>query len=264
MNQDQVAAALRSIRKTAADFTVILSGKKSGKVNGLYKPGGREIILHNKNFKGDNELMYTAIHEYAHHIQFTESAVPISVKAHTTAFWSLFHSLLFDAEKKGVYVNPFDGIEEFRALTREIKDKFLTASGSLMKELGKLLIRAHELCDAHGASFTDYLDRILGLPRTSAQVIMKAKTYDLDPRIGFENMRSIAGIRDEHARESAQTALMAGKSPDMVKEDYAARKKPKEAREVLVEERGRIERTIKRLKAKLAEIDSRIEKLDGE
>jgi hypothetical protein len=264
MNQEQISRALRSLRRTEADFTVILSGKKSGKVNGLYKPESREIILHNKNFKGDNELMYTAIHEYAHHIQFTSSAAPISVRTHTTAFWSLFHTLLFEAEEKRVYANPYDGIEEFRLLTREIKDKFITASGSLMKDLGRLLIRAHELCEEHGASFSDYLDRILGLPRTSAQAIMKAKTYDLDPRIGFENMRSLAGMRDEGERTAAQEALMNGKSPDMVKERFSSRGKPVEAREILIAERGKIERTITRLKAKLSEIDSRIKKLDAE
>jgi hypothetical protein len=264
MNQDQIKLALSSIRTTAVDFTVILTGKKSNKVNGLYKPESREILLHNRNFTTDNELMYTAIHEYAHHIQFTTSATPISVRAHTTAFWSLFHSLLFDAERKGVYVNPFEGIEEFKALTREIKEKFIAVSGALMKDLGKLLIRAHELCDRHGTSFSDYIDRILGLPRVSAQAIMKADTYNLNPRVGFENMRSLAGIRDDGMRNAAQEALLAGKSPDMVKMSYGGKKKPAGAREVLVEERKRIERTIDRLKAKLKEIDKRLDELTGD
>ena len=70
---------------------MIFSGKKSRKVDGLYKPETREIILHTGNFTTDDELVYTAIHEYAHHLQFTTSAMPISCRAHTTAFWSLFH-----------------------------------------------------------------------------------------------------------------------------------------------------------------------------
>ncbi len=232
MNQDQVKSALLSIRKTEESFAVILSGKKSNKVNGLYKPNSREIILHNKNFESDNELLYTAIHEYAHHIQFTTAAAPISVRTHTTAFWNLFHSLLFEAEEKGVYENPFEEIEEFRSLTREIKDKFIAVSGSLMKDLGKLLITAHELCARHHTSFTDYIDRVLGLPRVSAQAIMKARSYDLDPRVGFENMRSLAGIRDDAARMAAQEALIEGKSPDMVKAKFNGKKKPSSAREV--------------------------------
>jgi hypothetical protein len=263
MNNEQVARALLSVRKTTEPFTVVMSGKKSGKVNGLYKPASREIILHNKNFTSDNELMYTALHEYAHHIQFTSAAAPLSVRTHTTAFWSLFHSLLFEAEKKGVYTSPFDGIEEFRSLTREIKEKFITASGSLMKDFGRLLLKAHELCDAHGASFTDYIDRVLGLPRASAQTIMKANSFDLEPEIGFENMRTLAGIRDDRDRAAAQKALMDGQSPDMVKMRYSGRVKPDDAREALVAERGKVERTIKRLKTRLADIDARIQKLDA-
>jgi hypothetical protein len=32
-----------------------------------------EIIIHNHNFKDDNALLYTAIHEYAHHVHFSKS-----------------------------------------------------------------------------------------------------------------------------------------------------------------------------------------------
>src|SRR3989304_2714446 len=102
MNQDQIKEQLLTIKKNDVPFSVILSGKKSKKVNGLYKAERREIILHNKNFSSDNELMYTAIHEYAHHIQFTASPVPISIRIHTVRFWSLFHGLLNEAEAKGI------------------------------------------------------------------------------------------------------------------------------------------------------------------
>src|SRR5208282_1769887 len=159
LSNDQIKKALLSLRKSEHDFTVILSGKKSSKVHGLYKPDTREIIIHNRNFKNDNELLYTAIHEYAHHLQFTTSATPISVRTHTTAFWNLLHTLLFEAEEKGIYINPFENIEEFRALTREIRTRCLEGSGALMKELGKLLVQAHELCEKHGTSYADYLDR---------------------------------------------------------------------------------------------------------
>jgi hypothetical protein len=258
MNQDQVKRTLASIRKTSVDFTVILSGKASKKVNGLYKPQTREIILHNKNFSGDNELLYTAIHEYAHHLQFTGEAPPRSARTHTTAFWDLFHTLLAEAEDKELYENPFEGIPEFRTLTREIKEKFISVSGSLMKDLGGLLIRAHELCEKHGTSYTDYVDRVLGIPRASAQTIVKARTMNLDPRVGFENMRSLTGIRDEGRRAAAQEALIAGKSPDMVKAGFSERKKPAGARAALEEERGRLERTLERLRSRLKEIEKKL------
>jgi hypothetical protein len=258
MTNEQIKQILLLLRKTGEDFTVVQSGKKSGKVNGLYKPDKREIILHTGNFKTTNEMMYTAIHEYAHHIQFTTSAVPISVRAHTTAYWNLFHTLLFEAEQKGLYTNPFDEMPEFQSLTKRIKEKFLSSSGALMKELGKLLLEAHELCEKHGTSYTDYVDRVLAIPRTSAQVIVKAHTLDLDPRVGFENMRTLAAIRDDGARKKAAEALASGYSPDMVKAKFATKQKPKDPREALLQERERIEKSIERLQGQLKEIDKRL------
>ena len=52
MNQDQVKEKLLEIESDVQDFKVILSGKKSKKVNGLYNPEKMEIIIHNKNFDG--------------------------------------------------------------------------------------------------------------------------------------------------------------------------------------------------------------------
>ena len=258
VSNEQIKKALLSLRKTEHDFSVILSGKKSRKVHGLYKPDTREIVIHNRNFKNDNEMMYTAIHEFAHHIQFTTAAAPVSARTHTTAFWNLLHTLLFEAERKGIYTNPFETIEEFQSLTQRIRDKFLAGSGSLMKELGKLLIEAHALCQKHGTSFSDYLDRALALPRTSAQVIMKAHTLDLDPRVGFENMRTLASIRDDASREKAQDELRGGHSPDMVKARYGGKREQKDRRAVLLDERTRIEKNIERLKKRLTEIEKRI------
>ena len=70
MNQDQTKALLLQLEPQAPAFELIFSGKSSKKVNGLYKPETREILLHNKNFASDEELIYTAIHEFAHHLHF--------------------------------------------------------------------------------------------------------------------------------------------------------------------------------------------------
>jgi hypothetical protein len=130
-----------------------------------------------------------------------------------------------------------------------------------MKELGKLLVQAHELCEKHGTSYPDYLDRVLALPRTSANVIVKSHTLDLDPRVGFENMRSLVAIRDERARGKAQDELRAGHSPDMVKAKYGSTAAVKNPRDALQAERERIEKTIERMKMRLKEIEKRIAEL---
>ena len=258
MNQDQVKDRLLRISETDEYFTVIFSGKSSRKVNGLYKPEPREIILHNRNFTDDSVLMYTAIHEYAHHIQFTTSPTPISTRSHTVQFWSLFHTLLSEAEKLGYYSNPFEAIEAFVELTGRIRNNFLSVNGALMKELGKLLREAQALCQEHQASFTDYLDRVLTLPRTSAAKIIKVYDMDLDPRIGFENMKTLTRINDPVVREHAQKAFLGGASPDLVKMRYAAPPPVLDSLDQLVAEKKRLTKYVNRLQARIEELNHRI------
>ena len=258
MNQDQVKDKLLQLGKPTKEFTLIFSGKKSKKVDGLYKSDERQIILHNKNFANDNELIYTAIHEFAHHIQFTESSLPISSRAHTTAFWSLFHSLLKEAEEMGLYVSIFEQKQEFVVLTRQIKEEFLQVNGNLMKDFGELLLKARGLCEKYGTSFEDYLDRILCIPRSSAKTIMRSHQFNLNPQIGFENMRTVASIPSQATREQAQEDLINGDSPDMVRMRYITAPKQLDELQVLKTEKTRIEKTIRTLNTRLEELNRRI------
>ncbi|GHU81618.1 hypothetical protein FACS189468_4600 [Spirochaetia bacterium] len=224
MNQDQVKAALLAIEDAPMEFTVIFSGKKSGKVNGLYKPETREIIIHNRNFQGssgddtgDNLLLYTAIHEYAHHLHACARGGKLSARSHTTEFWAILHGLLEKAEAKKIYRNVFAESPELAELTETIREKYLRENGSLVKEMGSHLLRAYELCAAIGGRFEDYVDRVLRIPKIAAQMAMKMYQYDLNPELGSDNMRYLAGIRNEEDRAGAEKALLGGKSPDAVK-----------------------------------------------
>lgn len=69
MTNEKIKEVLLSLEKAGIDFSVTQTGKTSKKVNGLYAPATFEIFLHNKNFATENELIYTAIHEYAHHLK---------------------------------------------------------------------------------------------------------------------------------------------------------------------------------------------------
>ncbi|MCL2557893.1 MAG: hypothetical protein FWE09_05390, partial [Treponema sp.] len=138
MNQDQVKRDLLAIRDAPLDFSLVFSGKSSKKVNGLYKPDSREIIIHNRNFSGesaDNALMYTAIHEYAHHLRACALGGTLPARAHASDFWATFHGLLDEAEEKGVYRNCSGDSQELRELTEIIREKYLRANGALVKEL---------------------------------------------------------------------------------------------------------------------------------
>jgi hypothetical protein len=258
VNQEQVKQKLLKLDPTVEDFTVTFTGKKSKKVDGLYKPDSREILIHNDNFEGDAPLIYTAIHEFAHHVQFTRTTLPVSSKAHTANFWNIFHNLLLDAEKRGIYTNVFHEDERFIALTKKIKEDYIAPNGGLIREFGALLMEAHGLCMKAQASFDDYVDRELGLHRSSAKSMMKISARNVDPRLGYENMRTVASIRDEDTAKAAERAFLEGDSPDMVKVQYASRPRPDSPLKQLYVERDRIEKSLDTLTKKLAEIERRI------
>ncbi len=265
MNQDQVKATLKQLEPEIDAFTVIFSGKESKRANGVYHPDKQEIIIHNKNFTNDNQLMYTAVHEFAHHVHFCRSSVPISSKAHTTAFRSILHNLLVKAERLTIYTNIFETEPEFTALTVKIREEFVSVNGQLMKELGALFIQAQQLCEKHGARFEDYIERIVRMNKSTATSLMKIHSLDIDPSLGYENMRTIAGIGDVTERIQAQQALQSGQTPDMVKINLKQNKQSApendEPLEKLLAERRKLERSIDNLHGKLKEIEKRIEEL---
>jgi hypothetical protein len=264
MNQDQVKAKLLLIEDAPLEFSLIFSGKKSKRVNGLYKPESAEIIIHNRNFEpgpqGDNLLLYTAIHEYGHHLHACSKGGRLSARAHTAEFWAIFHRLLEKAEAAGVYTNVFGDSEELTKLTERIKQRYLKENGVLMKELGRELLKAQKLCTAAGGRFEDYLDRVLCIPRNAAKMAVKMHEYNLDSALGADNMRFLAGIRNEDTRRAAEQALLKGRSPDTVK--MAVRKSPPEEedpRARLEKERQRLERTIASLTKRLKEVETQLQ-----
>jgi hypothetical protein len=268
MNQDQVKAALLKIEDAPLDFTLVFSGKKSKKVNGLYKPDTREILLHNRNFDDgqggtdNNLLLYTAIHEYAHHLHACSRGGNLSAKAHTAEFWAILHELLEKAEAKGIYKNVFEGSKDLTELTETIREKFLKENGSLVKELGKHLLKAHELCAAAGGRWEDYIDRVLRIPRAAANLAIRMHQYNLNPETGADNMRFLAGIKNEETRQTAETSLLNGKSPDMVKIAARRESEDKDPRGRLEKEKQRLERTIASLSKRLEEVERELESSD--
>ena len=262
MNQDQVKEKLLLIEDAPMEFTVIFSGKRSKKVNGLYKPDTQEIIIHNRNFSneesGDNLLIYTAIHEYAHHLHACSKGRKLSSRAHTAEFWAILHELLEKAEKKSVYKNVFSGSKDLEDLTEQIRKKVLFENGNLVKELGQLLIKARSLCQAIGGRYEDYIDRVLCIPRQAANLAIKMYQYELKPETGADNMRFLAGISSEEKRLAAENSLLKGKSPDSVKIALRKKEEAEDPRLRLVKEKTRLERTIASLTKRLKEVERQI------
>jgi hypothetical protein len=264
VNQDQVKQQLLQLEEEIEDFSLIFSGKSSKKANGVYYPDTREIIIHNRNFKDDNALIYTAIHEFAHHVHFTRSSVPIGSKAHTMEFRRQLHELLERAEEKGIYRNVFQTSPDFQALTYRIRRDFLSPNGQLMKDFGSVLMEAEELCQQHNARFEDYVERVLSMDYRVARTLMKMHTLDVNPQIGYENMRTVANISNPDTRQQAEEAFAEGKSPDYVKTMVKGDKQQEQEdpQKELMKEKRRIERTINSLQEKLREIEDRLERID--
>lgn len=264
MNQDQVKGLLVSVEEPKTQFSVVFSGKKSSMVNGLYKPLTREILIHNKNFETDGQLVYTALHEYAHHLHCERKPYLPGARAHTNEFWAIFHELLEKAEAKGSYRNVFAEEPAFVELTARIKD-VLPENGRVMLEFGKLVVEAEALCKKHFVRFEDYIDRALGVARTSATSAMKAVHLQVPADLGWDAMKLVAGISRPEARGAAIEAFRAGKSQEAVKAMSRA-SKPSEGdeRERLDRERTRLERTIQTMQERLSAVESELARLAGD
>lgn len=262
MNQDSVKKILLDLEEPKTEFSLIFSGKESSLVNGLYKPQSREIIIHNRNFDSEGQLLYTAIHEYAHHLHCERKGGLSSGRAHTNEFWLIFHELLVKAEAKGYYRNLFDEEPEFVELTAKIRGSCMAENGKIMLEFGGLMIQAQALCKKYKARFEDYVDRALGMPRTTANSAMRAAAYQVDPEVGWDGMRMAAGIRDPQVRGEALEALRGGSSPAAVKARFAPNKPPEETAERLAKEKERLERTIRNLRERLGEVEKALAELN--
>lgn len=267
MENDKIKEMLLDIHSTGLEFTVTQTGKESNRVNGLYMPDTHEILLHSKNFKTEYELVYTAVHEYTHHL-ITEETLEINpaggipnAKVHTQAFWAKFNQLLEIAEQKGYYKIDLDASPELKELTEEIRTNYIAKNGQLMVEFGKLLVKAHDLCKAANIRYEDYLDRILCLPRNTAKDVRKVASVAVNPAIGFDNMKVVAAVKKVDDRHEVEENFMSGKSPATVKEllkQKAQAAKHEDPKTKLERERNRLEKTIHQLQQRLEMIDEQL------
>jgi hypothetical protein len=168
--------------------------------------------------------------------------------------------LLEKAESKKIYNDVFSVSPELLELTEVIRSKYLKNNGGLVKEMGKHLLTAHDLCFKIGVRFEDYVDRMLRIPRTAANMAIKMFEYDIAPEVGADNMRFLAGIRNPDERKAAETALIKGKSPDSVKIQVRGKEKEENPLERLEKEKERLERTIMTLNKRLEEVKRELQK----
>ena len=271
MDNEKIKTMLLDIQESSIDFSVIQTGKESKRVNGFYKPDTHEIFLHNVNFKSENQLIYTAIHEYTHHLvtiekqELNPAAAMGGCKVHTQEFWAKFGNLLSIAEEKGYYRIGWQDSPELKELTEDIKKNYLEKNGELMQEFGKKLAKAWELCKGADIRYEDYIDRVLCLPRNAEKDIRKVGAVPVNPAIGFENMKVVASVKKPDQRAEVEQEFLEGnKSPSSVRElmkqkSQSAKQDDKKTK--LEKERNRLEKTIAQLTQRLEIVEESLASL---
>lgn len=253
MNNEEIKAALAKLYYCKTDFTVIQTGKKSSKVNGLYKPATKEIILHNRNFTTDNQLMYTAIHELTHHILITEKGVKTS-KAHSGIFWATFYDLIDKAIELKLYAR--ERSEETAALiaeAAEIQKQIVEAQ----KQLGRIILKLHDSCKTNGERVEDVIEHDLQMTRNKAKELMRNTMSD--SKDNDEIAKAVSLAKDPMIKHAAQTAADTGKTVEQVK--AIAKQKAKatdddlENPEKLQREKRRLKKAIERLNDRLVQVE---------
>lgn len=263
MTNENILENLKKLYQCKTEFKVTQTGKASRKVNGLYKPFTREIFLHNKNFKADNALMFTAIHELTHHIQ-NESGVKAG-KVHNNAFWNTFYTLLDKAEKIGIYSR--ERSESVAAKTKELTD-IQKQIIELQKKQGKLLAELHRECEEQGDRYEDVLEHDLQISRNKAKELQK-QAY-LTSNVSDEMSKAINSAKDAMMKNAAIQAADSGATVEQVKaiaKDTAKKTKPADdgldSPSSLMREKKRIEKTIEQLQDRLVNIDEQLISMGG-
>ncbi len=243
MNQETIKEKLLELSTTSTDFTVILTGKSSKKVNGLYKPGTNEILLHNRNFVNDDQVLYTAIHEYAHHLRCEGG--DYSARCHNIEFWALFNTLLDEAEVKGFYHRArSDSLQKKIDKAKQIQADIL----ALERNLGLLLGEIYEESKDEAIRYEDIIQHDLQLSISTAKEMSLIGSLPLS---SLENL-SVDASRQLIKSRGNQIVIDAIKSRKSIAQiKKASRKEPEEHIDQLEKERQRIEKTIKTLQRRL-------------
>lgn len=254
MTNEEIKRILLSLEATETDFEVIQTGKESRKANGLYNPCTREILIHSKNFANDNQLVYTAIHEYSHHL-VTESrlaaGLPLKEKSHDTEFWAKMDDLVETAVARGVYKRSHSA--EMQALIKKAKE-LDEQIARLQGELGEALSEIQRLSKEEGGRFEDIASHELKMKDATMKKCCRIAAADTS---GF-GQDETAAIATSHSTEEAatmKTRLRSGKTVSQTARDLnEKRETPPEQR--LLKEKERIQKTISALEQRLDAIEA--------
>lgn len=247
MNNEQIKELLISLEDTDKDFSVIQSGKESKKINGLYKPDSFEIIIHNNNFTTENQLIYTAIHEYTHHLiscKYKEEGEKLPAKSHSTGFWAKFDDLIEIAVNKNLYKR--ERSESLSTLISEAKeiDKEIV---KLQKKLGLLLKEIEKKSEEENVRFEDVITHDLNMTRTTAKKCVESNIVNSD--CGQSELETILKTNSKKRME-VELSISNGKTINQAKHN-SSQSKEFNPIDKLSKEKNRLEKTINQLQQRL-------------
>ena len=247
MNNDQIKELLLSLEVTNQDFSVTQSGKESKKINGLYKPGTFEIIIHNKNFTTENQLIYTAIHEYTHHLissKYKDKGEKLPAKSHSTEFWGKFDDLLEIAVSKNLYKR--ERSESLSTLISEAKeiDKEIV---KLQKKLGLLLKEIEKKSNEENVRFEDVVTHDLNMTRSTAKKCIESNSINSD--CGQSELETILKTNSKK-RTEVELLISKGKTINQAKYNSTQSIESNSINK-LAKEKNRLEKTINQLQQRL-------------
>lgn len=276
MDNETIKQKLLSLEIPASDFTVVLTGKSNKRVNGLYKPDTKEILIHNKNFTTDNAMMYTAIHEFTHHV-CTDRKLVKSVTGHSTVFWAMFHSIVDIAVQKGVYVDPFTTDNELQTEGNKVLE-IIKEQNETMHRLGLEFYTMQSVCTEKGARIEDFIDRHARTTKRAVVTAIKSQLElfdlkDLSPQMidaiagcseGEKRDEAVARAEDGQTIDQIRATVKQGKDINPFKAPVSEPMQKEDLLDSLVTERARIQKTIEQLTIHMQEVDINIAQLRKE
>ena len=274
MTNDEIKTELLRLSPCRTDFSVIMTGKKSSRVNGLYRPETHEILLHNRNFSSDNSLVYTAVHEYTHHLMNERNPEEQRKKPHGRDFWALDAELLDKACELGIYSRKrSQRMEELLSRAREADRRI----AELQVELGKTLSAIRSLCAEEDARYEDVVEHDLQMKRRTAETAVKTESALRSLGAGAKFGQDVQGIiakarfgKDDGSGSShaeavhAAEAAAGGKSLSQIEPPEPGSAAEESERENLIKEKARIERTVGVLNCRLKKITLLLSGLNAE
>ena len=158
-NEQEIRKILTTIRKPDSKyndyFEIFILKEKNEKLNAYYNRSKNKIVFYLFNYKNNNDLIRSAIHEYAHYF------MPGWV-GHAREFWNYYFELLEIAEMKGFYSCNIEKSDKLKQITAIIiKHNLIKTKKIFRNKLNLIFPIIIKLCDEININFQHYTVKYL-------------------------------------------------------------------------------------------------------